>query len=180
VSRNRRLPQQSIRRRELSLNLFRKLAEWVIMREKREGKCECKDLLEHILHEVRSIRHFQQSVKELKISQFSGGFAMPITGVPVGGTGTFQESGLPAGSVFPTGTSFAWTSSDTANTTLTPSTDGTQVAVAVGSGATVGGSTTLSCVATLPGGGTVSGSATVPYLPAAVTVPTSIQIDQLS
>jgi len=147
-------------------------------RKNGEEKPELK-LLEHILREVRGIRHFLESVKEIKIFQVLGGM-MPITGVPVGGSGTFQESGLPAGSVFPAGTTFVWSSSDTANTALTPSTDGTQVAMAVGAGATVGGSTTLSCVATLPGGGTVTGSASVPYLPGAVTTPTSIQIDQLS
>ena len=155
------------------------------MTKKREdceekSKCSCKKELDAILHEIRKLRHFLEKPKELKISQVSGGFAMPITGVPVGGSGVFQESGLPAGSVFPTGTTFLWSSSDTANTSLTPSTDGTQVAMAVGAGATVGGSTTLSCVATLPGGVSVSGSATVPYLAGAPVVPTSIQIDQLS
>ena len=103
---------------------------------------------------------------------------MPIIGIPVGGSGTFQESGLPVGSVFPTGTTFAWTSSDTANVADTPSSDGTQDAEAVGGVAVAGGSNTLTCTATLPDGSTVAGSAVVPYLPAAVVTPTSIQIDQ--
>src|SRR6266851_3379061 len=148
------------------LRFFQKLVDWLLMprkREDREEKSERKEL-DRILHEIREIKHFLETVRELKISQISGGIAMAITGVPVGGSGTFQESGLPVGSIFPTGTTFAWSSSDTANTALTPSADGTQVAMAVGAGATVGGATSLSCVATLPDASTVSGSASVPYL----------------
>ena len=114
-----------------------------------------------------------------------GGSVMAITGVPVGGQGTFGETPQPPGSAFPTGTTFTWTSSDTANTSLTPSTDGTKVAMGVAAGATVGSSTVLTCSAQMPAvGGTtpppVTGSGTVPYMPAVVPTPTSMSIDQIS
>lgn len=55
---------------------------------------------------------------------------MSILGIAPGATGIFNELPLPAGAVFPSGTQFTWSADDTVNVSLTPSSDGTQVAVA--------------------------------------------------
>ena len=87
------------------------------------GKCIC-----HELHELRWLIHaFLFPVpRALQISQIIGGQAMPITGIIVGATGTFASSpSAPPGAVEPAGTTRVWTTSDTVNTVLTPSADGT-------------------------------------------------------
>lgn len=99
---------------------------------------------------------------------------MAITGIVLGATGTFQEVPSPAGSAFPAGTTFTWTSSDSL-TSLTPSGDTTQVAVAT-SASDPATSFTLTCTSSTG----VVGTASVPLLPAVVGAPTSITINQLS
>jgi len=106
---------------------------------------------------------------------------MPITGIVVGATGTFQVvPSAPPGAVEPTGTTRVWTTSDATNTTLTPSADGSTVAVAVASTAPPGGSFTLSVADTYPDGTSASGADSVPYLPAPAPEPTALTINQLS
>ena len=117
----------------------------------------------------------------IAIQQLQGGSTMAITGIVLGATGTFQEVPAPAGSAFPAGTTFTWTSSDSL-TTLTPSADTTQVAVAT-SASDPATSFTLTCTSnfTPPGASApVSGSTSVPLLPAVVGAPTGITINQLS
>ena len=55
-----------------------------------------------------------------------------ITGVPVGGSGTFQESFVPTNAALPAGASIVitWTVDDP-NVTLAPSADGTSVVASV-------------------------------------------------
>lgn len=110
----------------------------------------------------------------IAIQQLQGGSTMAITGIVLGATGTFQEVPSPAGSAFPAGTTFTWTSGDSL-TTLTPSGDTTQVAVAT-SASDPATSFTLTCTSSTG----VVGTASVPLLPAVVGAPTSITINQLS
>jgi len=117
--------------------------------------------------------------RELEIFQLKTGDDMAITGSVPGTTSTFQETpSAPPNAVEPAGTTTVWTSSDTANTTLTP--NGNKVAVAVGSAAPVGGSYVLTATDTFPDGTTATGSATVPYLAPPTPEPTALQINQLS
>src|SRR5208282_5835252 len=99
-----------------------------------------------------------------------------------GGTSVFQEVPTPAGSIFPTGTTFAWTVDDTADITLTPSTDTTQcTAVCVAS--PTGTAYNLTCTSsyTPPGATTpISATINVPIVPPPPTTPTGIVINQLS
>lgn len=93
---------------------------------------------------------------------------MAITGIKPGATGTFAESPVPPGTPLPAGVIPQWSSSDTTNTSLTPSADGTSCLVAVPSSATIA-SFVLTVKATLPDGTTPSGNATVPVLQPEVT-----------
>lgn len=114
-----------------------------------------------------------------KVSQ--GDQAMPITGIVKGAPGTFTETPTPAGTVFPAGTTFTWTSDDPL-TTLTPSADGTSVAVAT-TASDPATSFNLTCTSSFtdPATGTVvAGKVNVPLMPAQVQTPTGIQIDQTS
>jgi hypothetical protein len=117
------------------------------------------------------------------IKQIKKGDNMAITGTPAGGTSTFQEVPTPAGAVFPAGTTFVWTVDDTADISLTPSTDGTQCSTAC-SATPTGTSYNLTCTSNFtPTGATApaSGTVNVPILPgSATTTPTGLTINQLS
>jgi hypothetical protein len=111
-----------------------------------------------------------------KITQLDGGNMSKGTGafsIPVGGTGTFGEVD-PAGFTDPAGAVRSWSSDDSVNTALTPSTDAnkTTVAVAVAKSATVGGTFNLSYVDTDSTGKVIgtSGPLLVTFGPAAVPV----------
>lgn len=98
---------------------------------------------------------------------------MAITGVKVGGQGTFTATPLPPGATLPQGVVPTWQASDP-SVQLTPAADGLSTVAAVPAGATIT-SFDLSVAATLPDGSTPSGKVTVPVLSADVT---SFQIDQ--
>lgn len=102
---------------------------------------------------------------------------MPIVGIVVGATGTFTETPTPAGAVIPAGTVPQWSTSDTTNTTLTPSVDGAGVAVAVAATAPVGGSFTLT-VANQDG--SFPTGVSVPFLAPAPPPQTGFEINQVS
>jgi hypothetical protein len=112
----------------------------------------------------------------LQISQ--GGFM--ITGVPVGGSGTFVESFVPSNSALPAGAvlSVTWTVDDPL-VTLAPSADGTSVvaSVAASDTATSFNLTATGTSAALPGPIT-SGPVNVPILPAPPPLPTSLAVNQ--
>lgn len=102
-------------------------------------------------------------------------------GTPAGGTSIFQEVPTPAGSQFPTGTTFSWTVDDTADITLAPSPDGTQVK-ATCIDAPTGTSYNLTCTSsyTPPGAPTpISGTINVPIV-VTPPAPTGLTINQLS
>jgi len=108
-----------------------------------------------------------------------------ILGITLGNVGTFQEVvTAPAGAAFPAGTTFTWSSSDPL-TTLTPSSDTTQVAVAT-SATDTATSFVLTCTSsfTPPGASApLSATATVPLnaaTPPPPVTPTSMAINQLS
>ena len=114
---------------------------------------------------------------------------MPILGIAPGATGIFAEVPLPPESVFPSGTAFSWSSDDPANTSLTPSSDGTQVAVAVASSIqnnATGFNLTVIAEFTDPASGNpvrLSKVAAVPFNfppPPPPPVPTDVDITQLS
>jgi hypothetical protein len=118
----------------------------------------------------------------MTITQLQGESNMAITGIVLGATGTLQAvATAPAGAAFPAGTTFTWSSSDTL-TTLTPSADTTQVAVATVAGDTAT-SFTLTCTSNFtPQGATapLSATATVPLTAPAAPQPTAMGINQLS
>ena len=106
-----------------------------------------------------------------------------ILGITLGNTGTFNTLvTAPPGATFPSGTTFAWSSSDPL-TSLTPSGDTTQVAVATTTSDTAT-SFVLICTATFtPAGGTQqteTATATVPLTAPVSTTPTAFAINQLS
>lgn len=103
-----------------------------------------------------------------------------ITGVPLGGSGTFVESFIPTNAALPAGQvlSVTWTVDDP-NVTLAPSADGTSVvaSVAATDTATSFNLTATGTSAALPGPIT-SGAVNVPILPAAAPLPTSLAVNQ--
>lgn len=90
---------------------------------------------------------------------------MAITGVKLGGSGTF--SATPVGGTLPPGVVPVWSTSDSL-VTLTPAADGLSCQAAVASTDT-NPSFPLTVQATLPDGTQPSGTATVPILPSEVT-----------
>lgn len=100
---------------------------------------------------------------------------MPITGIVAGSTGVFQETPTPQGAVIPAGTVPVWSTSDTANTTLTPSADGTTVSVAVSASAS--GSFDLTVA---NHDGSFATKVTVPILPPPPPAQTGFEINQIS
>jgi hypothetical protein len=146
-----------------------------------EGKCVCKQL-----HDIRWLLHeFLFPVPtSLTIIQLGGSMSTtPITnpGVVVGTTALFGEvPSAPPNAVEPAGTTRVWTTSDPTNTALTPSSNGSQVNVAVAATAPVGGSFVLTATDTFPDSTTATGSLTVPYLPVPAPEPTALSVVQLT
>lgn len=104
-----------------------------------------------------------------------------IVSTPAGGSSVFQEVPTPAGSQFPAGTTFSWTVDDTADISLAPSTDGTQVTATCVATPT-GTSYNLTCTSsfTPPGAPTpVSATINVAIIVGTPT-PTGMTINQLS
>lgn len=133
-----------------------------------------EEVLERIEHLLRRLVH--PLPVSLKISQ--GGNM--ITGVPVGGSGTFQESFVPTNAALPAGASITitWTVDDPL-VTLAPSADGTSVVATVDPTDTA---TSFNLTATgnssaLPGPIT-SGPVNVPILPTPPPLPTSLAVNQ--
>jgi hypothetical protein len=141
-----------------------------------------------IEHELEEIEQQNQEILDILEKfpsgiQITQGGSMAITGITAGQTGTFQAVGTPAGSAFPLGTTFVWTSDDPGDTALTPSGDGTQVAVAVL--ATPALKTfNLTCTSSFtPTGakGPLAASVPVPILGVVIPpTPTALTINQLS
>lgn len=121
------------------------------------------------------IERLQPPVKLFRISQLQGGIEMAITGVVLGGQGSFQETPLPPGSQLPSGITPVWSTTDT-SVTLTPSSDGTTCGAAVAATDTnTSFPLTVTASAALPDGTTPISTVTVPILPPPVT---GFQIDQ--
>lgn len=105
-----------------------------------------------------------------------------IMSTPAGGTSVFQEVPTPPSSIFPTGTTFQWTVDDTADISLSQSSDGTQVTATCVASPT-GTSYNLTCTSsyTPPGATTpISATLNVAITPAPPTTPTGMVINQLS
>jgi hypothetical protein len=127
----------------------------------------------------------REILRQLKNQHLPTGMVIQIQGgimaTQAGGTSVFQEVPTPTGAIFPAGTTFVWTVDDTADITLTPSPDGTQVtAVCVAS--PTGTSYNLTCQSSyIPPGATtgVSGTLNVPII-VTPPAPTGITINQLS
>ena len=101
---------------------------------------------------------------------------------PAGGSSVFQEVPTPTGSVWPSGTTFTWSVDDTADITLSPSPDGTEVTATCVPSPT-GTSYNLTCTSsyTPPGATTpISATVNVPILPPPPVTPTGMVINQLS
>jgi hypothetical protein len=129
-----------------------------------------------LIREVREIIVLLKRQQGFTISQRKGHHVMPITGIVAGAVGVFQETPTPTGAVIPAGTIPVWSTSDTVNTALTPSADGTQVSVAVLAGTTI---TTFNLSVSNQDGSFLT-TVAVPVLPGSVVAQTGFQIDQLS
>jgi hypothetical protein len=147
-------------------------------------ECHCYDcMIEHIERQIRELFKLVHHIFELlgktqhgfSIQQLFEGENMAITGIVVGATGVFQETPTPPGAVIPPGTKPVWTTSDTVNTALTPSADGTQVSVAVLATTTI---TTFNLSVSNQDGSFLT-TVAVPVLPAIVKQ-TGFVINQLS
>lgn len=112
----------------------------------------------------------------IKIVQIGGSMS-----TPAGGSSVFQEVPTPAGSVFPAGTTYSWTVDDTADISLVPSTDGTQVtATCVATPAATSYNLTCTSTYTPPGAPTpISATVNVAIITTTPT-PTGMTINQLS
>jgi hypothetical protein len=104
--------------------------------------------------------------KGFKISQL-GGQGMAITGIPIGGMGSFKAVTDPPESALQAGNIPVWTSDDPLSS-LTPSADGLSVNVAVANTDT-GTSLNLTISGIASDGTAISTVTNVPLLPAAVT-----------
>ena len=104
-----------------------------------------------------------------------------ITGVPVGGSGTFQESFVPTNAAMPAGSvlSVTWTVDDPL-VTLTPSADGTSVVASVDikDTATSFNLTAVGNSAVFFPAAIGSGPVSVPILPTPAPLPTSLAVNQ--
>jgi hypothetical protein len=89
-----------------------------------------------------------------------------ITGVPLGGQGTFVETPLPTGDSLPAGVIPVWTCPDNL-VTLTPSSDGTSC-VALVDASDTNTNFALTVSATLPDGTKPASTVNVPILPGEV------------
>ena len=110
------------------------------------------------------------------ISQVGGN--KMITGVPLGGTGTFKATLTPPGGQLQRGSTPQWATGD-ASVTLTPSSDGMQVDAAVASTETLT-SFGLTFSAVGSDGNPFTASTSVPILAAAVVPATGATIDQIA
>lgn len=110
------------------------------------------------------------------IHQIKGNHIMPIVGIVAGATGVFQETPTPTGASIPPGTIPLWSTSDTVNTAVTPSTDGTKCAVAVAANTTI---TTFNLSVANQDGSFLT-TVAVPVTQAPPPPQTGFQIDQLS
>lgn len=166
------------------------------MSHKRDDRREDKDLKRiettehHELAELRAIRHDLDLLVgalvhpipvpiSVTIQQLQGDTMNPITGVNAGGNNSFGITTSPAGSVFATGTTFLWAVDDTADISITPSTDGLSVATAC-SATPAQTSFNLTFTATPMTGPVVTATVNVPILPATAPIPTSVTIGQIS
>lgn len=139
-------------------------------------KCCCEKELKKIEHQLNRVLALLHRQTGFTTHQLIEGEFMAITGIVAGQVGTFKETPLPVGAVIPPGTIPQWTTSDTTNTALTPSADGTSVAVAVAAGTTI--STFNLSVANQDG--SFLTTVPVPVLPVAPPPQTGFQIDQTS
>lgn len=105
-----------------------------------------------------------------------------ITGIQVGGSGTFQESFIPTNAALPPGQSLAitWTVDDPL-VTLAPSADGTSCVATVDptDKNTSFNLTATGTSAALPGPIT-SGARSIPILPVPPPLPTALDINQIA
>lgn len=156
----------------------------IMSRKDRARRLEI-EALRCICHELGRIATVLERVyfPVFKIAQLDGGnmSAGTITGTPVGGVSTFGETD-PAGFVDPVGAVRLWSTSDTVNTSITPSPNNSTVSVAAAATAPVGGSYILTFTDTDASGNLIgtSGPITVPFLPAVVAPPVDFVVNQLS
>jgi len=115
----------------------------------------------------------------VQIFQIKGETRMSITGLPAGGTGTFESDPIPSSVPFPAGTVDTWSASDPSIIISTTS-DPMQVLVGVPAGTTL---TTFDLTVSVQMPGTplpapLTATVPVPVLPP--VVPTGVMINQIA
>lgn len=134
--------------------------------------------LECICRELKRLNEFLREPKSFEIRE-ENSMATSGLAIVVGTTRTFDLADVPSNAVLPAGVVPTWTSDDSANTTLTPSTDGLKCNVAVSASAPVPGGFNLTVSAALPDGtNPTSGPQPVAYQSAPVIEPTSFTISE--
>jgi len=115
--------------------------------------------------------------ERIRITQIGGKKNM-ITGVPLGGAGTFAVTPIPPNGKLQTGSVPQWTTGDT-SVTLTPAADGLSCVANVAAGETLP-SFGLTCTATSSDGTPLTATVSVPILAAVVVPATALSIDQIA
>lgn len=134
--------------------------------------------LKKLLHEIIRLLYRLLQPQALKITQ-RGSHHM-ITGVQVGGSGTFVESYVPSNAALPPGASIVitWTVDDTL-VTLAPSADGTSVVATVDPSDTAASfNLTATGTSAALAGPITSGPVNVPILPVPPPLPTALSVNQ--
>lgn len=139
------------------------------------------DLICRLLFRILDLEEEEDLPRALEINQISdeGEIAM-ITGVAIGGKGTFVESFVPSNAALPAGAvlTVTWTADDPL-VTLVPSSDGTSVVASVAATDTAKAfNLTAAGISTALPGPITSGPVSVPILPAPPPLPTSLAINQ--
>jgi hypothetical protein len=130
-----------------------------------------------ISEEILVILEKAFAVHSFNLSQVQqGGALMPITGVPVGGSGTFQETPDPPGSTLVGAPSF---SSDHPEVVLSPAPDPTMIIATASSTAVPGATFNLTVSGTNTLNAPISTVFSIPIIPA-VVVATGFTLNQIS
>lgn len=156
------------------------------------GLCILAILIAGIIDILRGIKALAQLLIQLfgkvpsgiEITQIQGDSPMgQILGIAPGTTGQFKETLIPAGAVLPAGTVPQWSVDDTTNTSLTPSADGTSVAIAAGATIQNGATAfnlTVTATFTAPGAASPTTLTKTVSVPFNFPLPTDIDITQVS
>jgi hypothetical protein len=149
-------------------------------KEDREEKAILLDI-EELLFEILQVLKSEAppAATSLNVFQIIGGNIMAILGIQKGAVGQFTGVPFPAGSSLQAGSVPTW-SADDPNVTLTPSADGSAVAVQTSATDTASSFNLTQNAVSSSGASITSGPVNVPLLSAAVVPATAMTVNQTS